>query len=176
MAIQVVHTADLGPGDRAALRALLDASFEEFTDDDWDHALGGLHAIARSGGEIVGHAAVVQRQLLHAGRILRTGYVEGVAVRADHRRQGLGDALMAPVERVIRAAYDLGALAASDEGAALYGSRGWLRWSGPIATLTPTGGTAPTPDDDGLVHVLPGAVALDARLPLVCDPRSGDPW
>jgi aminoglycoside 2'-N-acetyltransferase I len=118
----------------------------------------------------------VQRQLLHAGRILRTGYVEGVAVRADRRRQGLGDALMAQVERVIRAAYDLGALAASDEGAALYGSRGWLRWSGPIATLTPTGGTVPTPDDDGLVHVLPGAVPLDDRLPLVCDPRAGDPW
>jgi aminoglycoside 2'-N-acetyltransferase I len=173
--IQVLHTADLGAGERAALRALLDASFEEFTDDDWDHALGGLHAIARDGGEVLGHAAVVQRQLLHGERILRTGYVEGVAVRADRRRQGHGDALMAAVERVIRAAYHLGALAASDEGAALYGSRGWLRWSGPIARLTPAG-PVPTPDDDGLVHVLPGAVPLDPDLPLLCDPRPGDPW
>ncbi len=171
----MLHTAELGAGERAALRALLDASFAEFTADDWDHALGGLHAIARAGGEIIGHAAVVQRQLLHGDRILRTGYVEGVAVRADHRRRGHGDALMAAVERVIRAAYDLGALAASDEGAALYGSRGWLRWTGPIARLTPTG-PVPTPDDDGTVHVLTGAVPLDPGLPLIGDPRPGDPW
>ena len=48
------------------------------TDQDWEHALGGVHAVAWLDGEVVGHASVVQRRLLHDGRALRTGYVEGV--------------------------------------------------------------------------------------------------
>ncbi len=42
----------------------------------------------------------MQRRLLLGSDALRTGYVEGVAVRADVRRRGLGDALMAPLEQV----------------------------------------------------------------------------
>ena len=53
---------------------------------DWEHALGGIHAIAYGDdGELVGHASVVQRRLLHGGRALRTGYVEGVGVRREAR-------------------------------------------------------------------------------------------
>jgi aminoglycoside 2'-N-acetyltransferase I len=37
------------------------------------------------GDELVGHGAVVMRRLLHDAQALRTGYVEGVAVRADRR-------------------------------------------------------------------------------------------
>ena len=85
------------------------------TEHDWEHSLGGVHALAFDGDTLVGHAAVVQRRLLHGGRALRTGYVEGVAVRADQRRRGHGAAMMDALERVIRGAYDLGALGATDE-------------------------------------------------------------
>ena len=54
----------------------------EFTEQDWEHALGGIHALVWDGDALVGHAAVVQRRLLHGGRALRAGYVEGVGVRA----------------------------------------------------------------------------------------------
>ena len=88
------------------------------TEHDWEHSLGGVHAIAWDGDELVGHAAVVQRRLLHGGRALRAGYVEGVGVRADHRRQGHAAAMMDALERVVRGAYDLGALGATDEAVA----------------------------------------------------------
>ena len=39
----------------------------EFTDADWDHALGGMHAIIEHRGTLIAHAAVVQRRLLHRG-------------------------------------------------------------------------------------------------------------
>jgi aminoglycoside 2'-N-acetyltransferase I len=80
---------------------------EEMTDHDWEHALGGMHAIGREAEQLVGHASVVQRRLLHGERALRTGYVEGVAVRADRRRRGYGAALMDPLERLVRGAYEL---------------------------------------------------------------------
>ena len=81
-------------------------------------------------------------------------------MRADVRGQGYGSALMAALERVIRAAYDLGALGATDEAAQFYASRGWVRWGGPTYALTPTGVVRTAEDDDG-VFVLPVSVLLD---------------
>ena len=122
--VRVAHTASLRTDDRQAIRKLLDDSFDDMTDDDYEHALGGMHALVSDAGELIGHGSVVMRRMLHAGRSLRTGYVEGVAVRADRRRQGHGAALMAELERIIRAAYDLGALGSTDEGAPFYLARG----------------------------------------------------
>ena len=82
ISVRVAHTAQLDPGTLADARALLYAVFDDMTEADWEHSLGGIHALAYDGGELVGHAAVIQRRLLHGGRALRTGYVEGVGVRA----------------------------------------------------------------------------------------------
>ncbi|WP_020578133.1 GNAT family N-acetyltransferase [Actinopolymorpha alba] len=171
-----MHTADLDDATRKAARALLAEVFEgDLTDDDWDHSLGGIHALAWEGEELVGHASVVQRQLLHNGRTLRTGYVEGVGVRADQRGRGHGWAMMAELERVIRGAYDLGGLGATDEAARLYAARGWKLWTGPTYALTPTGITR-TQEEDGSIYVLPGSVPLDLAGDLTCDWRAGDLW
>jgi aminoglycoside 2'-N-acetyltransferase I len=174
--IRTAHTADLDAQTLAAARALLDEVFEgDMSDHDWEHALGGIHALVWEGGELIGHASVIQRRLLHDGRALRTGYVEGVGVHADHRRRGHGGALMAALERVIRGGYDLGALGATDEAVALYTGRGWRRWEGPTSALTPSG-TVRTEDADGAVYVLELSVPLDLEAELTCDWRDGDVW
>jgi aminoglycoside 2'-N-acetyltransferase I len=131
-----------------------------------------VHALAWEGDELVGHASVVQRRLLHGGRALRAGYVEGVGVRADRRGRGHATALMEAMERVVRGAYDLGALGASDGAVALYEARGWRPWRGPTSTLTPDG-VVRTRDT---VHVLELAVPLDFTGELTCDWRDGDVW
>src|SRR5215207_457726 len=120
ISVRVARTAQLDPGTLAAARSLLYAVFDDMTEADWEHSLGGIHALAYDGAELVGHAAVIQRRLLHGGRALRAGYVEGVAVRADRRRQGHASAMMEALERVIREAYDLGALGTSDEAKVFY--------------------------------------------------------
>jgi len=145
------------------------------SEHDWEHSLGGIHALAWEGDELVGHAAVIQRRLLYGGRALRTGYVEGVAVRADRRRRGYGGALMEPLEGIVRHAYDLGALGATDEAVPFYAARGWHRWWGPTSALTPRG-VERTPDADGAVHVLPVALRMDPSRELTCDWRDGDVW
>ena len=88
ISVRTAHTAQLDPGTLADARSLLYAAFDDMTEDDWEHSLGGIHALAYEGGELAGHAAVVQRRLLHGGRALRAGYVEGVGVRAEYRRRG----------------------------------------------------------------------------------------
>jgi aminoglycoside 2'-N-acetyltransferase I len=174
--VTVVHTARLDDATLRTARALMDEAFGGgFGDEDWEHALGGLHALAFEGTRLVAHGAVVQRRMLHRGRALRCGYVEAVAVASDRRRQGLASAVLAELEWITRRAYDLGALSATDAGAALYLSRGWQLWQGPTSALTPSG-IRRTPDDDGSVHVLLGTAELDLTGELTCDWRDGDLW
>lgn len=174
--LQTAHTAELDAPALATVRALLDVTFgDDMSEHDWDHTLGGVHALVWEDGELIGHGSVVQRRLVHGGRALRTGYVEGVAVRADRRRRGHGTALMEALERVIRGAYELGALSATDEGASLYTSRGWQRWRGPTSALTPAG-LERTEEEDGFAFVLPVTAALDLSAGLTCDWRDGELW
>lgn len=173
--LHIAHTADLDAATRAAARSLLDDSFDDFSDDDWEHALGGMHALVLAGDELVGHAALVQRRLLHNGHALRAGYVEGVAVRADRRRRGHAGAMMAALERIARDAYDLAALSASESAAAFYAARGWQCWLGPTSAMTPTG-VQRTPEEDCGVYVLQLRVPLDLTGELICDWRDGDVW
>ena len=174
--IQTAHTADLSAATLdAAWQLLVDAFEGEISEDDWEHALGGIHALVWDDGELVAHGSVIQRRLLHGGRALRTGYVEGVGVRADHRRRGLGSALMTKLERFIRGGFVLGALGATDDAAPMYTALGWRRWEGPLSALTPTG-VQRTRDEEGAVYVLEVADGLDVTGELTCDWRGGDVW
>ena len=176
-AVRTLPTADLDPPQRAALRTFLEAAYDgRFGEEAWAHALGGVHVLATVDGELAGHAAVVQRQLLLGRETVRTGFVEAVATAAALRRRGVGNAVMTEVERLVTGGHELGALAASADGRALYAARGWLPWTGPLAALTPDG-VVPTPR--AAVFVLPTPttpVPLDTGARLVCDWRRGHPW
>ncbi|MGW4567775.1 GNAT family N-acetyltransferase [Streptomyces sp. NPDC004561] len=173
--LRLVHTAGLGPAELRAVRALLGEAFDgDFSDEDWDHALGGLHVLVHDDAGLAAHGAVVLRRIRHRGRWLRAGYVEAVAVRGDVRRTGLGGRVTAELERVIDRAYDLGALAASEDGAPLYAARGWRRWSGQVHALGPHG-IVRLPEEEGGVYVRPAlAGPLDPAHELVFDWRDGD--
>jgi aminoglycoside 2'-N-acetyltransferase I len=173
---RLVHTADLDADTHQRICEMVTEAFAgEFTETDWEHALGGMHALIWHHGAIIAHAAVVQRRLIYRSSALRCGYVEGVAVREDCRGQGLVHALLDAVEQVMRGAYQLGALSSSVRASGLYASRGWLPWRGPTSVLAPTGPTR-TPEDDGTVFVLPVEVTLDTSADLMCDWRAGDVW
>ena len=118
--VHTAHTADLDAATLTAARTLLYDDFDDMTDQDWEHALGGVHALVWEGAELIGHASAIQRRRLYGGRALRTGYVEGVGVRADRRGRGHGAAMMDALEKVVRGAYELGALGATDAAAAFY--------------------------------------------------------
>ena len=174
--IETAHTAEFDQSVLGMARDLLDLVFEgEMTDLDWEHAVGGMHAVAWRGDLLVGHASVVQRRVVHAGRALRAGYVEGVGVHPAWQRQGVGGLMMQALEHIIEAAYDIGALGATDEAVPLYEHRGWLKWLGPTSAITPLG-IVGTPDEDGCIYVLPCRTTLNIRGDLTCDWRDGDLW
>lgn len=174
--LRTAHTCRLGPADLDEIRALLDTAFEgDFSDDDWDHSLGGIHAWIRDGSGLLAHGSVIQRRVVHLGRSYRIGYVEAVAVRADRRREGLGGRIMAELEKVVDGAYAFGALSASAAGAALYAGRGWRVWPGRIAVQARYG-VERLPGEEGSTYV---RGAAGRGLPtgsgtLVFDWRDGD--
>ncbi len=174
--LRTLHTSSLQVQELRAIRALLDDVFEgDISDDDHEHALGGMHSMVWEGDQLIGHGSVVMRRLLHGSRSLRTGYVEGVAVRADRRRRGHATSVMAALELVIRGAYELGALGAGDEAAKLYARRGWRVWQGTTSVISPSG-VQRTPQEDGYVYVLPVSATLARDGDLACDWRGGDVW
>ena len=61
--LRTAHTADLDTADLKAARALLDEVFNgEVTESDWEHALGGVHALVWDGPALIGHGSVTQRR------------------------------------------------------------------------------------------------------------------
>jgi aminoglycoside 2'-N-acetyltransferase I len=106
---------------------------------------------------------------------LRTGYVEGVAVRADQRRRGYGRFVLVGLDRVVRGGHELGALSAGPDAGRIYESLGWQRWRGATWCLTPEG-IRRTPDDDNSTYVLELHHPLDLDGDLACDWRDGDVW
>ncbi|WP_374120709.1 GNAT family N-acetyltransferase [Streptomyces sp. AN091965] len=170
--LRTAHTADLTPTELAAARALMDRAFDgDFSDEDWDHGLGGVHALVHDAeGELLAHGSVVQRRVLHNGRSLRVGYVEAVATRPDSQRQGLGGQVMGALEDVVERAYDLGVLSPSEEGEKLYRAHGWQTWTGLVGTLGPRG-VEEMPDEDA--PMIWGA-DLDPAHALLIDWRDGD--
>ena len=170
---------DLAPEDVVALRELLRAAWsddaEEFTDQDWSHAVGGVHFILEEGGVIVAHASVVERELHTSGHDLATGYVEAVATWPSEQGRGYGSTVMREVGEFIDQTFQLGAL---DTGrSAFYERLGWLVWKGPTFVRTDSG-LLPTAEEDGqvLVRLTPTSPKLDLRAPISCDWRPGDVW
>ncbi|MFF0436982.1 GNAT family N-acetyltransferase [Streptomyces sp. NPDC004327] len=176
MILRTAPTHDLGPARLRAVRALLDGAFDgDFADEDWDHALGGLHVWAEDGHGVAAHGSLVMRRVLYRGRSYRIGYVEAVAVRAELRRQGLGGRVLGELERAVDGAYAFGALSASRDGAGLYRGRGWRLWRGRIETLSPAGIVRlPDEEDSTYLWAAAGRPLPDPAEPLVFDWRDGD--
>jgi aminoglycoside 2'-N-acetyltransferase I len=163
-----------------SIRALLYAAFEGdehggFTEDDWQHSIGGTHFIAEDDHRILGHASVVERDIRVAGEPLRTGYVEAVATHPAHQRHGIGTALMRSVADHIYARYELGVLGTGSQS--FYERLGWEIWRGSSFVRTEHGDER-TADEDGYILVLrtPSTPELDLDAAISCEWRPGDVW
>ena len=158
------------------LRTFLDAAFEgDFSDEDWGHALGGVHVWLTDPRGLISHASLVERTLVCSSETLPVGYVEAVATVATDRRHGHGTAVMKHIGELIRERYRLAALSTGAQ--AFYETLGWERWCGPTFVDDPRGRER-TPDDDGGIMILRTSRSprLDLNSEIVCDWRIGDVW
>lgn len=158
------------------VRHLLDQAYgEDFSEEDWEHTVGGWHVVILDGGAPISHAAVVPRVLEAAGRALRTGYVEGVATAPGRQGQGLGTLAMRALVPILKDNFELGALSTGRFG--FYERLGWERWRGPTFARSGRRLLRTENDDDALMVLRFGpSLELDLTSPISCEARSGDPW
>jgi aminoglycoside 2'-N-acetyltransferase I len=175
-----VRTPELTPAEVAVIRDLMAVAFgpdeeERFTDEDWEHAVGGVHFVLDVNGELMAHASVVERELHVDGHPLRTGYVEAVATAPERQGAGLGSMVMADVTSYIRDRFELGALGTGRHR--FYERLGWQTWAGP-SFVRLADGESRTAEDDGFIMVLatPSSPPLDTTARLSCEWRPGDVW
>lgn len=178
LVVDVLLSDEVSAQELAALRELAWAAFSAAGDDlhetDWEHALGGHHAIARLDSRPVGHAAVVPRTLLVDGEPVAAGYVEAVATAVEVQGLGIGSAVMSRIGEVVTERFALGAL--STYRPSFYARLGWLRWRGPSYVVAGARWRRTADEDDGIM-VLPGRLAgVDLTASIACRERSGDCW
>ena len=175
--LRVCTTDELYEVERGELRRLLDGAFGSFDDQDWDHALGGTHAIVSEAvtGAMVAHAAVVPRIMTVGDRELAVGYVEAVACAKDARHRGYATCAMRAIDGVIAEQYELGALSTGVWD--FYLRLGWERWQGPTYVATPAGRVRTADDDDGVMVLRTARTTdLDLTSAITCKWRAGDVW
>jgi aminoglycoside 2'-N-acetyltransferase I len=178
LTLRSAPTEGLSDLELTELRMLVFLAFDGgFDSDDWEHTLGGQHFLGLLDDAIVAHASLVARELHVGERAVRTGYVEGVAVAAEHRRNGYGNSVMAQLGDFLAPRFELGALSAAEHNQSFYRRLGWRRWQGPTAVMV-NDVAQPTPEDDGGVMILetPSTGQLDHEATLACDWRAGDVW
>ncbi len=108
--ILVMESDALDAAIRRQLRPLWNAAFEDITDEDEEHAYGGVHVVALDASVVVAHASAVPRRLLVGSEPFETGYVEAVSVSPARQRMGLGTAVMRALDPELRRRWSLGAL------------------------------------------------------------------
>jgi aminoglycoside 2'-N-acetyltransferase I len=160
----------------AELRLLFDDAFAgDFSDDDWEHTVGGVHVVVCDSGSIISHASVVPRSIWIDDHLFAAGYVEGVATLVQSQDRGFASLVMAEVGLIIHETYELGVL--STGSLSFYERLGWECWEGATWVRTQTGPVR-TPDDDGGIMILrtsnTGELAPGASI--ACEERSGDDW
>lgn len=160
---------------RGRLRTLWDDAFDgRFSDDDADHAYGGVHVVGLDPATIpLAHASVVPRRLRVGETWHDAGYVEAVAVACAVQGRGLGSVAMRRLQEEIARRHRFAMLSTGSHG--FYERLGWQRWQGRSLTLGADGVARPD-DEHGGIMVLDPAAALDLTADVVCEDRPGDAW
>ena len=174
MQVEQFTTEEASPARLAEIRRLLDAAFgAEFTEHDWQHALGGRHFVAIKDGAIAAHAAVVDRAIWVSDGSRAAGYVEAVATHPDHEGEGFGSRVMVAASDHIRQNFEMGALSTGLPH--FFRPFGWERWQGP-SYVRAGAARIRTPDEDAGIMVIRVDEDIDGSDAVACEARPGDDW
>ncbi len=174
--IRLRRTRQLDPVTRAAIVELCTAAHQaDFSRLFFYLPTDGLHFLTFRETQIVGHAVVTTRwvQPEHLP-ILRTAYVEAVAILPGYQRRGLGRALMRELAANL-GEYDLACLKTKQVD--FFEQLGWERWRGPRAGGAADKTLIPTPADQIIMILrLSSTPPLDLNRLLTIEAQTSRIW
>jgi len=176
--VVVVESDQIDEATRSGLRTLWDRAFGDrfFSDDDADHAYGGVHVLVRDGDRLISHASAVPRRIRFGEQPWRTvGYVEAVATDPERQGEGMGRRTIERLRGEISSRWPV-ALLSTGRATGFYELLGWEKWRGLSYTQTATG-VVPDGDHGGLMILrLDLSVVPDLSVGVTCEDRPGDAW
>ena len=174
--IRLRRTRQLDAATRAAVVELCTAAYQtDFSRLFFYLPTDGLHFLTYRETQIVGHAVVTTRwvQPEHLP-ILRTAYVDAVAILPGYQRRGLGSALLRELAANL-GEYDLACL--ETDHAAFFEQLGWVRWQGPRAGRAADNTLIPTPAEQNIMILrLPSTPPLDLDRLLTIEAQTARIW
>lgn len=175
--VVVAESDQIDAATRWRLRTLWDRAFgDRFSDDDAEHAYGGVHVLARDGDRLICHASAVPRPIRFGQQPWQTvGYVEAVATDPDRQGEGLGRRTMERLQREICARWPV-ALLSTGRATGFYEMLGWERWRGQSYTQTAAGVVADGEHGGLMILRLDPSVVPDLFVGVTCKDRPGDAW
>ncbi len=173
----VVVSDQMHPGIRLQARLLWDRAFgARFSDDDAEHAYGGVHVLACDEDRLIGHASAVPRRIRFADEPWRSvAYVEAVAVDPEYQGRGIGRRIMQKLQAEIASRWPV-ALLSTGSATAFYKSLGWEQWRGLSYTETTTATVADGEQDGIMILRLDRRAVPDLSVSVTCQDRPGDAW
>lgn len=177
MDVAVVESNEIDAVTRSGLRTLWNRAFgDRFSDEDADHAFGGLHVLAREGDCLVSHASAVPRRIRFGEEPWRTvAYVEAVATDPDRQGEGIGRRTMEALQREISSRWPA-ALLSTGRATGFYELLGWEKWRGLSYTQTTTGVVLDGEHGGLMILRLDPSVVPDLSVSVTCEDRPGDAW
>ena len=174
--IQQFETAEASTEFLNELRTLLSISFgNKFTEDDWNHGLGGRHFAILEAGRLVAYCAVVPRRIYIEEKPYSCGYLENVASAPDKRHQGFASMAVRKANQHITENFDIGGLSTSKHD--FYRKFGWQVWRGPTFVVSNGSWRSSDSVGGGIMILETGAVPmLDPQSRIACEDRPGDAW
>lgn len=172
-----VGSERIDPLCRADLRRLWRRAFgDRFSDEDADHAYGGVHVLTRDGGRLVAHASAVPRRIRFGNGPCRTvGYVEAVATDPNRQGEGIGHRTMQALQAEMRLRWPV-ALLSTGRAKGFYEGLGWEQWRGLSYTQTAAGVVADGEHGGLMVLRFDPSVVPDLTVAVTCEDRPGDAW
>ena len=174
--IEQFETAEASADFLVELKTLLNDAFgDSFSEEDWDHGLGGRHFAILEEGRLVAYCAVVPRRIFIEEKPYSCGYLENVASVPDKRHQGFASIAVREANQFIATHFEFGGLSTSKHD--FYRKLGWQIWLGPTFVISNEEWKSSDSENGGIMILETGAVpALDFQCRIACQERPGDDW
>ena len=167
--------ADLNQSIETELRDLLNDAFEgDFSEEDWQHTYGGIRFMGYLNDELIGHGAVVSRNMNVDDKKINVGYVEAIAIVSAHCRKGFGSRLMEEITAYCQSKFSLSMLSTGEK--AFYRRHGWLDFEGESYISLNQVEMRSKEEDEGLMYLFGMNEIAGMPKKIVCESRSGDAW